>query len=423
MKMIKTDKIKQRLQDILSLSAFREASWYTFSNFIAQGLSFLGILFVSRYLGPANLGLYSFVQNYAATIFTILSGSDFYFSWAIARSEDHVKDIKRFIIHRFHIAVILSLLGFIGAIVFLPKDVMLMCIIIIAPAFLNSFSIFHFYALSQKRAKLVASVQILTAVIIVLLKIILVLLQAPLIAFIYVSAIDVTIISTAYFIFFTKNRELMRDVFSAYTPKLTETFKFLYSIKINVLVIFLWQLLMRADQLILAKITNAYSLGIYSAAVKVAEVPNVIAGVIYLTMISRMVPLIKDSSSHSHEKLRKVFYMYLLIGVAMAIGIIIFAPLAVSIIYGERFIESIPVLRAYALSIPGMYLTYFFFSLFGAIDKHKVQALIFFFAVALNVLLVILFTPIYGLLGAAFATVVTYSLSGLAFYIYWRRKI
>jgi O-antigen/teichoic acid export membrane protein len=404
------------------MPALREMSWYTFSNFVAQGLSFLGILFVSRYLGPTNLGLYSFVQNYALTIFTILSGSDFYFSWAVARSEDFARDIKKFIVYRFHIALVLSLLGIVAATLILPRDVAIMCIVMLAPVFLNSFAIFHFYSLAKKKAKLVAALQIASAIIIVSMKIILVLLKAPLIYFIYVSAIDVTILSTAYFIFYLKNTDIMKEIWKMPTPKISETFKFLYDIKMNVIVIFLWQLLLRADQLILAKVTNAYTLGIYASAVKIAEVPNVLAGILYLTMVSRMVPLIKSDSSHSHLRLRRVFYLYLLIGCAMSIGVIVFAPLAVKIIYGAEFLGAIPVLQVYALSIPGLYLTYFFFSLFGAIDKHKVQSAIFFLAVVLNIVLVLFLTPIYGLIGTAFATSITYSLAGALFYMYWRRS-
>jgi O-antigen/teichoic acid export membrane protein len=173
----------------------------------------------------------------------------------------------------------------------------------------------------------------------------------------------------------------------------------------------------------LAKITNAYSLGIYAAAVKVAEIPNVLAGILYLTMIGRMVPLIKSDSSHAHKNLRRVFYIYLLIGIFMSIMIVALAPFMIKVIYGQKFIESLPVLQVYALSIPGIYLTYFFFSLFGAIDKHKIQAIVFLASVILNVLLVVFLTPIYGLIGAAIATAVTYTLAGFCFYIYWRRKI
>ena len=416
------DKLKIKLLNTLSMPALREMSWYTFSNFIAQGLSFIGILFVSRYLGPTNLGLYSFVQNYALTIFTILSGSDFYFSWAIARSEDFARDIKKFIVYRFHISLVLSFFGIVAAMVILPRDVAIMCIVMLAPVFLNSFAIFHFYSLAKKKAKLVATLQIVSALIIVSLKIILVLLKAPLIYFIYVSAIDVTIISTAYFIFYLKNTDMIKEIWKVRSPKVSETFRFVYDIRMSILVIFLWQLLLRVDQLILAKVSNAYTLGIYASAVKIAEVPNVLAGILYLTMVSRMVPLIKSDSSHSHLRLRRVFYLYLLIGCTMSIGIIIFAPLAVKIIYGAKFLEAIPVLQVYALSIPGLYLTYFFFSLFGAIDKHKVQSIIFFLAVVLNIVLVLTLSPVYGLIGTAFATAITYTLAGTLFYLYWRRS-
>lgn len=417
------EKVKERLSSLLKKSIIKEFSWYALSNFTAQALSFISVLFVSRYLGPTNLGLYAFVQNYYITIFTILSGSDFYFSWALARSEQKIIDIKRFIVYRFHVAIILSVLGSIFAFIILPRDVAIMCLVMLAPAFLNSFIVLAFFALVQKKAKLVAGIQIFSALFMTLIKVFLVLIKAPLIYFILTAAFDVIIISLVYLLVYSFNKKLVREILSSHTPKVLETFNFLFSIKASILVIFLWQLLLRADQLILAYITNAYTLGIYAAAVKVAEVPNVLAGILYLTMISRMVPLIKENSSHAHHNLRRVFHFYLIIGIFMSLGIIIFAPLAISIIYGAKFLESVPVLQVYALSIPGMYLTYFFFSLFGAIDKHRVQAIVFFVSVVLNILLVLILTPIYGLIGAASATAITYTLAGLGFYIYWRKML
>lgn len=417
------EKIKQRLMRLKSKSIIKEFSWYAFSNFTAQALSFVSILFISRYLGPTNLGLYSFVQNYYVTIFTILSGSDFYFSWALARSEDKILDIKRFIVYRFHVAIILSIIGSLFAFFILPTDVAIMCMIMLAPAFLNSFMVFALFALVEKRAKLVAYIQIFGALIATAIKILLVYIAAPLIYFILISSLEIAIVSLTYLLVLSYNKKFIREVWAAHTPKLVETFNFVFSIRMSLLVIFLWQLLLRADQLILAKITNAYSLGIYAAAVKVAEVPNVIAGILYLTMISRMVPLMKENSSHAHHNLRRVFYLYLIIGIFMSVSVIIFAPLAVNIIYGSRFLESVPVLQVYAISIPGMYLTYFFFSLFGATDKHRVQVIVFFVSVVLNILLVLLLTPIYGLIGAASATAITYTLAGLGFYVYWRKII
>lgn len=416
------DTIKKRAADILSLSAFREVGWYTFSNFTAQVLSFVGMLFVSRYLGPTNLGLYSFVQNYYLSLLTIIGGSDYYFSWAIAKSENKFEDIKRYTVHRMHIAIALSVIGFVGAWTFLPRDVAILCSIMFAPTFLTSLSTFYFYALSEKRAKLIASIQILSSSYSFVLKLILVFMQAPLSYFVFAASLDVAILATMHFIYFIRDKNIRTVFVSTVGPKLSDTIKFLFSIKISIFIITTWQILLRIDQIILAKITNAFSLGIYSAAVKVAEVPNVLAGTLYLIMMGRMIPLIKSKTAVSNSKLHRVFLFYFLMGIFMSIGIIIFAPIAIHIIFGDKFIESIPVLRMYALSIPGLYLSFFFFSLFAALEEHKVQAYVFSSAVILNIILVVLLTPKYGLVGTAAATAISYSFVGVIFYIYWHRK-
>lgn len=76
------------------------------------------------------------------------------------------------------------------------------------------------------------------------------------------------------------------------------------------------------------------------------------------------------------------------------------------------------MLRTYALAFPGMFLTLYYFSLYGARERHKFQAYTFLFSAFLNALLVAILTPLIGLIGAALATATTYTISALVLYGY-----
>jgi O-antigen/teichoic acid export membrane protein len=382
-----------------------------------QVASFFSAVIVSRYLGPINLGLYSFVQNYVNVVLTIISGMDFYFVWKLAKSDNYFRDIKLFIGYKFNIYIFLAIVGITSAWVVLPHDIAFMVTILLAPVFIQSLNIFSYYAMANDRAKLVAIVQIVVAVVLLVLKVGLVFLKVPLFWFIAVAAVDLILSGSIMGFYFLRQKEWRKLFFGFEFPTLLESIKFLFSIRLSILALMCWSLLLRIDQLILATFSNAYTLGIYSAAVKIAEVPNFLAGVLSTALISRMAYISTREDLISKQKLKTIMSSYFIVGSVIALGIVIFSPLAIHILYGAKFAESAIVLRAYALSIPGMFMNYFFLGMYGVKDRHHHQILIFGTALVINIILIYVLTPIYGLVGTALATAIAYTVSALGFYL------
>lgn len=405
------------LKRLSEFSILKDVSWYTFSQIFIQGAAFFSAIIVTRYLGPVNLGLYGFVQSYVATTLTVVSGVDFYFTWKIAKSDNFFRDIQETMGYKLSINILFSILGIGSAWAVLPSDVAFMVTIMLAPMFLSSFNAFSFYALAKNKAKLISIIYVISSVIILLTKLGLVFIKAPLYAFVIVAALDMLLSGTILTLYFLQDKEWKGVISTLKIPSFFKSVTFLYSVKSSILALVCWQLLQRVDQLILATISNAYNLGIYVSAVKIAEVPNFLAGILSSALISRMAYVAVNNDDKSKSHLRKIMFSYLGIGSLIALIIVIFAPLAVHILYGARFTESVPVLQAYALSIPGMYMNYFFLGMYGARDRQHHQVGIFGFAVLVNVVLIYILTPMYGLVGTAFATVVAYSFSALLFYL------
>jgi O-antigen/teichoic acid export membrane protein len=217
-----------------------------------------------------------------------------------------------------------------------------------------------------------------------------------------------------------RDKEVRQELTKTPFPTVTNTIKFMYSIRMSLIVIVLWQLIVRVDQFLLAAITDAYTLGIYAVAVKIAEIPNFFAGIMYTALIARVSLFAKEEDTHSKVRIRKVLITYFSIGLFFAAIIIITAPLLVHILYGAKFLEAIPVLRAYAISIPGMFLCLHYFAIYGAKDKHFHQSVIFGTGIIINSILIYVLTPIMGVVGAALATSCAYSFVALSFYLHVR---
>lgn len=401
---------------------FKQLSWYTFAQIAVQGSAFLSAIIVTRYLGPINLGLYSFVQNYVGTLLTVGGGMDFYFTWKIAKSDNHFRDIQQFIGYKFSIYILLTIFGLLAAWLILPKDIAFMISIMLVPACVNSLSVFSLYLTATDRARFMSLIQIVSSVSLLLIKIILVLLKSPLYSFVIVAAVDSAIGGVLILVILIRMSEWKHFFTSFKIPSFLKSISFLYSIRLSIIAIIFWQLLLRIDQLILATFSNAYTLGIYSAAVKIAEVPNFLAGVLSAALISRMSYISTQQDEASKKKLQKIMQSYFIVGSLIALGIIIFAPFAVHVLYGNRFADSVVVLRAYSLSIPFMFMNYFFLGMYGARDRQHHQIGIFGFAVLANILLVYILTPIYGLTGTALATSIAYMVAVAGFYFNLEKK-
>jgi len=252
------------------------------------------------------------------------------------------------------------------------------------------------------------------------MKVFLVNFHAPLLAFVAVSAGDTFFMVTLLALFFLSNPEIRKPFFYASFPSIFSTIKFLYAIRFMVISLALWQLLLRVDQLVLATFSNAYTLGIYSAAVKITEVPNFFAGGIYASLVAHIASTALRKDDHSKNSIRKVMLLYFSSGTVISILTIITAPFIVSLLYGPKFIEVTPILRVYALSIPGMFLVYHYLAIYAVQGKHLQQAFIFSLGIIINIVLIYILTPIFGITGTAFATVISYTFMSGVFYLHMR---
>jgi O-antigen/teichoic acid export membrane protein len=95
--------------------------------------------------------------------------------------------------------------------------------------------------------------------------------------------------------------------------------------------------------------------------------------------------------------------------------LIIFAPVAVHIIYGAKFADSVSVLQAYAFSIPAAFVLTHSFSFYGAKEKPGRQVIIFMVGIVTNSIGMIILYRLFGTVGAAYATAIAYSLMAFLF--------
>jgi O-antigen/teichoic acid export membrane protein len=390
----------------------KDVSWYTLGQVIAQVCSLFGVIIVSRYLGPSAMGVYSFVQNYVAIFVSALLGLNLYFTWNMVTGSDRETIIREQFWYKLYLSVFLGIVGSLIAYIVLPHDIAFLIMLMFAPILLYATSAVFHHSVSSRDSKKVAYAYGVAAILLLIAKYLAVLYHAGLPVFVIISGVDVVL---AFILLFIAYSATKRTGFFHTIPSINALFSFLVRHRYGIIVVVVWQFLIKVDQLTLALFSTPHTLGIYAATTKIAEVPHFLIGVLY-TVCAPYVAELFDDKEGGH--LRTIFVTHVLLGVLLAVFVIICAPYIVSVLYGSQFMETIPVLRVYALAFPGMFLTLYYFSLYGARERHKFQAYTFLFSALLNALFVAILTPHIGLVGAALATSATYTISALVLYGY-----
>ena len=405
------------IKKLLERNIVKEAVWYTSANAVVQICSLLGVLFVSRYLGPTNLGIYSFVQNFIAAFLTVLTSMDIYANWHIVQSKDRIKELTKYTYQKAVLSVPLIIILLSTSFIFLPKDIFHLTLVLCLPIITSIFSSYIFSAQEQKKAILVSLGMVLSSIVLLVLKIIAVQNNANLSVFVIINSIDGIVLTTICVAHYIKD---YKKIDFKYLLKIEDFKSLIKNSALPFVYLLFWFLVIRADQFIVPLYYNAYTLGVYSSAVKVIEMTNVIIIILQALIVPRITHI--NNPNTGIKNMHRTIVAYVLVGLATSLVIYVLAPIIVPILFGEKFVDSVAILKFYAWSVPGLFVSYLFSVVFMSKKNYKWLALHAMFFGVLNVFLLYALTLHIGINGVATLSVFMYSLSALAYYALWRLK-
>ena len=173
-------------------------------------------------------------------------------------------------------------------------------------------------------------------------------------------------------------------------------------------------LLLRADTVMIQSMRGDTEAGIYGAAVRLSEVVYMFAPLILTVLLPRLSMLLKKHDEARFQALaQKGCELMVAISVGSAVCLSLAGPLAVHFLYGAKFAASTPVLMVHCLSVIPYFQAEWRYAVMVAKDRAGVTAWLSWLAVVVNVALNFLWIPRYGALGAAWATLISYTVSGV----------
>lgn len=383
----------------------KNISWLALGEAFKYILSLFVSILVVRYLGAEKVGIIEYALGFLAIISVFSNfGTDGYVIRDLSSSNYLKNDILGtsfiFRIAGFFICLIILIVNYIY---FFDNPLIQLVIFLFAiPLLLKSFQVINFYFQSRVLSKYVVFSTSISLIIISTIKALLVIWKAPFIFFIYSAVLDSVIVTICLILFYKKrsgqnildwnfNLEYAKKFIKNSFPILIGTLAYTIFLKIDVIMI--------------KSMLGLEELGIYSIATRLINMWYVLP----MMITTSVFPALVNAKRHSKElyllRLQQWFDFSALLGWAISLFMIASATIIIPLLYGSEFLPSIPILRIY--SITGLFLCISFpVGKYLLIEEYYTIPFIrYSIAALINVLGNYFLIPIYGIIGAAYASV------------------
>lgn len=386
---------------------FRNTGWM----FLGQATMITSLIiniWLARYLGPENFGNLNYVFAFVG-IFGFLTnlGINDILIRNLVRNPDKRDELLGTAFWLMMLGGILSFTAItILAFQLEPSNMIRSLIILYATtALLSPVNVISAYFQATVQAKKNALAQIFGTLIVSVIKIFLIISGKGIIWLVAAFVLDYIIGTFLYLINYFKSGLKIKYWKFNYTMAKN----FLKASYLLMLSLVTGYLLLKIDQVMVKFFLDESAVGIYAAAVKISEIWYFIPGIICGSLFPAIINAKKVSDSVYKNRLRKLYIFLGTTATIIAIPITILAPWLIKLIFGIEYTLAAPILQIYVWSGVGLFLSIGINRFFMAEDNLKPIFYYSLIAVIINVSLNFILIPKVGLTGAAWATLISYS--------------
>ena len=390
-------------------------SWLFFDKILRLGIGLFVVMWLARYLGPEQFGQLNFVVALVAVfgVFATLGLKGIVVRDLLVKPKEQKVILGSAFILKIVAALGIYLLLVMTIFIIKPDDILSKSMIAILGLSIvfKSTEVVNFWFESQVKSKYVVWVENSVFMVISLMKVIMLWQQAPLIAFVLVMLLESIIVGIVLLFVYAK------VVLNPCHWQITKT-------RIKSLLHDSWPLIIssaawivytRIDQIMIGKMLNDQALGYYSVAIKLSEMVNIVPMIIAFSIIPAITALRKTDVVLYRHRFQMTYDTVVGLMLLVAIMITLLSDFIITLLFGSAYADAAPVLTIHIWSsifiamatVSGKYL------INEGLQKITMQRHLT--GVLINIPLNFVLIPIYGIEGAAYA-----SLFSLAFsnYIY-----
>lgn len=403
--------------------AAQNAIWLSGSKLATLLLNLIVVVFVSRHLGPSGFGLFSYAIAVASILGTAgnLGLNSLVTRELVRRKRDREVIIGTSLLLRFLGSCATAAMGMYLVYWLRPDEIRLAWFVglLLGSEAFRAGVVFSFWFEAQAQAASIGVAQLVVTLLGASLKIGLVLVDASLSALVIAQALDGLLVLVVFGgLYRLKVASPVQISVSSREGKalLSQSFPLIIS-GLTAVIYF------KIDQVMLGQIAGNEVVGIYAVAARMSEawyfVPTAIATAVFPFLLR-----LRESNVPQYEKrLQDLFDLLTWMGLIVATTLSLAGPTIIEAVFGTAFSSAGILLAIHAWG--GVFMApRALVSKWLLAENALVYSLVSQGGGALvNVLLNLLMIPVYGAMGAAFATVIAYCCSGyLVFFLFDRTR-
>ncbi len=394
------------LQKILA-----NTGWLFADKIIRMGVGLLVGIWVARYLGPEQFGLYNFALSFVALFSTFATlGLDAVVIRDIVRDPSCKEEI-------LGTTFVLKLLGGVSTLIFAVAVVSLLrphenltrwlVGIIAAGTIFQAFDTIDFWFQSQVQSKYTVYAKNAAFLVITLVKIVLILMKMPLIAFAWAGLGEIVVGAFGLIIVYQINGHYLKDWLSS-VARAKSLFSDSWPLILSGIVIMIY---MRIDQVMIGEMVGNEEVGVYSVAVRLAEAWYFIP----MSFVSSMFPSVIEAKAINDDlfyaRLQKLYSLMVLMTYIVALPMTFLSGWMIEILFGAAYRKASTMLVV--LIWAGLFtnLGVARSSFLTAMNWTRIYFITVFLGCLINVVLNYMLIPLYGGIGAAIASCFAYWLA------------
>ena len=389
---------------------FSNTSWLMGHRVLSMVVALFVGVYVARYLGPERFGLLSYAGSFVGLFMALATlGLDGIMVRELVKTPDRRDELLGAAFWLKLGGAVLMWIGIAAAIPFTHNDTQtnILIAIIAFGVIFQAFNVIDFNYQAEVKSKFVVYAQLASLVISSVIKLVLVWLSAPLVWFACVFLLDAVVHAVGLTAMYLKNTGKMW-----YWKWRWQTARLLlkdsWPLILSGMVISIY---MKIDQVMIKEMLDAEQVGHYAAAVRLSEawyfVPMAITSSVFPAIINAK----KQSEELYYQRLQKLYDLMVWLAVAIALPTTFLAPWVIRVLYGEAFLPASGVLSIHIWAGVFVFLGVASGKWFLAENLQSLGTFYTFSGGFLNVLINILLIPQYGIVGAAWATLISYAVA------------
>lgn len=401
---------------------FFNTSWMMGEKIITMGLAMVVSIFVARYLGPENYGILSYAIS-ITSLFAIathmgLSGL------AVRELVNNPKEHEELMGTIFGIKFLAALFAIVGFLVFInfsgdSNEVEFWVLLIVSGTILlKPFEVFDFWFQAKVKAKYSSIVRATAIITLSVVKIGLVVFGAHLLLFAGAYLVQALLLGVLFVFFFKRQAEIPLISWKFNFSRAKELLSQGWMIMAGAIFAMVY---IKIDQVMLRWLIDAEEVGIYSVAAKLSEAWYFIPSMIVASLFPKLLEIRKRDEVHFKKRLQQLFDMLFVIALILALIVTLISQPVINFLYGVEFESAALILSIHIWAGIFIFMRAAFSKWILIEDAIAFSLITQALGAIANIVMNFILIPIYGGLGAAIATIISYAIASYFALIFYQK--